>query len=175
MTDLCGHPTADDGECQNPATDGGSCWLAEHGGDSKPSGRPSKLEQWDDVKRTQVMNDIASVIEQGGSIAEASRKVGIHRETIGRWMERGADADSGPLSEFHDRLVRARGEGEGTYRQALLRIAIESEDTATLMAMLKQRYPDSWGDVDRGEQGIGPVINIPESVVEKWQRQPNSN
>jgi len=35
--------------------------------------------------------------------------------------------------------------------------------------MLKQRYPDSWGDVDRGEQA-GTIINLPESVTKEWQR-----
>jgi hypothetical protein len=26
--------------------------------------------------------------------------------------------------------------------------------------MLKQRYPESWGDVDRGEQQGGVVVNV---------------
>jgi len=33
-------------------------------------------------------------------------------------------------------------------------------DLATLMSMLKQRYPESWGEVDRGEQAGGVVVNV---------------
>jgi len=28
------------------------------------------------------------------------------------------------------------------------------------MAMLKQRYPESWGDVDRGQQAGGVTVNV---------------
>jgi transposase-like protein len=152
-TDICGHPTADGAPCQNPPSEGDHCWLGGHGGDVTP-GRdrepPSKATQ----------EQIASVIEDGGSLREASRKSGVHREQIGRWMEYGADEDAGPFQEFRDRLIRARGEGEGQYRKALIDIAHENDDTATLMAMLKQRYPESWGDVDRGEQASGVTVNV---------------
>lgn len=152
--DTCGHPTAEDEPCQNPATDGDSCWLDAHGGSADPSGRPREVPD----KSTQ--EKIASVIEQGGSIREACRRAGTHKETFYRWMQYGEEEDAGPFQEFRDRLVRARGEGEASYRQSLMQIAIECEDTATLMAMLKQRYPESWGDVDRGEQASGVVVNV---------------
>jgi hypothetical protein len=72
-------------------------------------------------------------------------------------MDYGDEEDAGPFQEFRDRLVRARGEGEAKYRTTLMKLAEETGDTATLMAMLKQRYPDSWGDVDRGEQADGKI------------------
>ena len=156
-TELCGHPTADGEPCQNPATDGDSCWLAEHGGSADDSGRkretPSKSEQ----------EQIASVIEGGGSIREACRRAGVHPSTFYSWMEYGEEEDAGPFQEFRERLVRARGEGEGQYRQTLMEIAEANNDTATLMAMLKQRYPESWGDVDRGQQSGGVVVNVSEA------------
>lgn len=158
--EICGHETADGSPCQNSASDGDSCWIPAHGGSTESHGRPTKLEKMDEVERSQLISDIATVIETGGSISEAARKVGIHRETIGRWMEKGSDETDGPFANFHDRLVRARGEGEGTYREALMEIAIQSDDTATLMAMLKQRYPDSWGDVNRGEQSSAVIVNL---------------
>lgn len=153
--DICGHPTADDGECQNPATEGNSCWIESHGGHTQP-GRDTKL-----TKERQ--EAIASAIEQGASITEAARKNGIHRETFGNWMKRGQEQDEGIFAEFFDRLTRARGQGEGSYRSALMQIAIENGDTATLMAMLKQRYPESWGDVDRGAQASGVTVNVSEA------------
>lgn len=152
--DICGHPTAEGEPCQNPASDGDSCYLESHGGSVSATGRnrepPTKQQQ----------ENIASVIESGGSIAEACRRAGVHRETFYRWMEYGDEEDAGPFQAFRDRLVRARGEGEAQYRSTLLELAEASEDTATIMAMLKQRYPESWGDVDRGEQAGGVTVNV---------------
>jgi len=166
---ICGYEGTDRGyPCQNPATDGDSCWLEGHGGDvdHPGGGRPegsTKLAKMAEAEAYELMDSIAEVIENGGSIAEAARKSGIHRETIGSWMEIGEGKPEGEIHrEFFDRLVRARGEGEGNYRQMLMRIALESEDTASLMAMLKQRYPESWGEVNRGEQAGGVVVNLGE-------------
>ncbi len=162
MTDTCGHPTANDTPCQNPATDGNSCWLDAHGGSAEKSGRkrePPTREQ---------QEKIASVIESGGSIQEAARRAGVHRERIYTWMKYGEEEEAGPFQEFADRLVRARGEGEAQYREALIAIAKESGDTATLMAMLKQRYPDSWSEVDRGEQANTVKLEVTESVKDSW-------
>lgn len=149
--DICGHETAKGTPCQNPATDDGSCWLNAHGGDANPSGRPREAPD----RSTQ--ETIANVVERGGSIREACRRAGVHREQLKRWMDYGEEEDAGPFQEFRDRLVRARGEGEAQYRTTLMALAEETGDTATLMAMLKQRYPDSWGEVDRGEQADGKV------------------
>jgi transposase-like protein len=157
-TDTCGHPTADGTPCQNPASDGDSCWLDAHGGSAEPSGRdrePPTREQ---------QEQIAGVIESGGSLREAARKAGVHREQINRWMEYGEEETAGPFQEFRDRLTRAKGEGEGQYRKALIRIAEENGDTATLMAMLKQRYPEAWQDVNRGEQA-GTTVEVESEVV----------
>jgi len=152
--DICGHPTAEDGEpCQNPPSEGDHCWLDGHGGDVTP-GRDREPPE----RATQ--EKIASVIESGGSISEACRRAGVHKETFYRWMNYGEEEDAGPFQEFRDRLVRARGEGEAQYRSTLLELAEASEDTATIMAMLKQRYPESWGDVDRGEQAGGVTVNV---------------
>lgn len=149
--DICGHPTGDGSPCQNPATEDGHCWLDGHGGDvqvGRDRDPPSKSTQ----------EQIASRIEGGSSIQEACRRAGVHREQFYRWMQYGDEEEAGPFQEFRDRLVRARGEGEAQYREALIDIAKENGDTATLMAMLKQRYPESWGDVDRGQQAGGVVV-----------------
>lgn len=151
-TDICGHPTGNDEPCQNPPTEGDHCWIKSHGGFAEP-GRDPKL-----TKERQ--ENIASAIEQGASIAEAARKNSIHRETFGNWMQKGQEQEEGIYADFFDRLTRARGQGEGTYRQALMQIALENDDAATLMTMLKQRYPDSWGEAQRGEQAAGVTVNV---------------
>ena len=156
MTDeTCGDyggTNADDEPCGRPAAWGrdaetGPCKT------HVDMGRPTKLTYENQEK-------IATVIEQGGSINEAARKVGVHRETVGNWMEKGSEQEEGIFADFFDRLTRARGQGEGAYRSALMQIAIENDDTATLMAMVKQRYPESWGDVERGKQTGGVVVNV---------------
>lgn len=162
--DNCGASTADGTPCQNPAGENGRCWLPSHNPDGEcDAGQPGRPRE-PPSKATQ--EQIASIIEAGGSIQEACRKAGVHREQFYRWMEYGADEEAGPFQEFRDRLTHARGEGEGQYRQALLEIAKRNDDAATLMTMLKQRYPDAWGDVDRGDQAGGGVQVVVDSAEE---------
>jgi transposase-like protein len=151
--DTCGYDTPN-GPCQNPATEGDSCWIESHGGNIQPEGRSRERPD----KSTE--EAIASAIESGASIQEACRRAGVHREQFYRWMQYGEEEPETAFGAFRDRLVRARGEGEAQYRQTLIELAEETGDTATLMAMLKQRYPESWGDVDRGEQAGGVVVNV---------------
>jgi transposase-like protein len=153
-TDECGHIKNDGDPCTYTAKyEDGKCGHHTDVEGPEDAGRPTKL-----TKERQ--ENIAHAIEQGASISEAARKNGIHRETFINWMNRGEDQDEGVFAEFFDRLTRARGQGEATYRTALMQIAIENNDTATLMTMLKQRYPDEWGDVDRGDQAGGSNIQL---------------
>jgi len=160
--DVCGHPTqgGDGPPCQHPTTDDGDndrCWVDAHNEtptESNATGRPRKRPSVEQQEK------IAGVIENGGSIREACRRASVHTSTFYSWMEYGEEEPESAWGEFRERLVRARGEGEGQYRQTLMQIAEENGDTATLMAMLKQRYPESWGDVDRGEQSSGVVVNV---------------
>jgi len=165
--DVCGHPTADDTPCQHPTTDDGDadrCWIDAHNDAPTESGDPGR-----DPKLTRERQErIAQAIESGASIAEASRKNGIHRETFRTWMKRGEEQEEGIYADFFGRLTRARGEGEATYRDALIDIAKETGDTATLMAMLKQRYPDEWAEVDRGEQADTVRLEVSERVKDSW-------
>lgn len=152
--DICGAPTADGSPCQLPPSfpDDRCHHHTAHEG-PEDAGRPTKLTR-------ERQEQIASVIESGGSIREACRRAGINKLTFYNWMDRGEGETEGVFAEFFNRIVRARGEGEAKYRQTLLQLAEASEDTATIMAMLKQRYPESWGDVDRGEQAGGVVVNV---------------
>lgn len=155
MTDdeICGVSTINDTPCENPAGDNGFCWIPSHnpGDDNENPGRPTKLTK-------EREENIASMIEEGHSLTAAARSNGIHKETLLNWMQRGEEQDEGIYADFFDRLTRARGEGESRYVAALIEIAKQNDDTATLMSMLKQRYPESWGEVDRGEQTTGVVV-----------------
>lgn len=94
--DICGHPTGDGGECQNPATEGDSCWIESHGGDVSGHGRPSKLEAtWDDVM---------AAAEEGLTLEGIARVAGIGVSTLREWRTENDD--------FSAALARARARGE---------------------------------------------------------------
>jgi len=157
--DICGAECADGSQCQRPpgwGTDSDIGPCIDH--DETAAGgahRPTKLND-------ERQEEIARMIEEGHSIGAAARSNGITVQTFFNWMERGEEADAGPFADFFDRITRARGTGEARYLDAIVEIAKETDDTATLMSLLKSRYPDSWGDVDRGEQSGGVEVVLPE-------------
>ena len=102
-TDQCGHPTAEGTPCKHPATDGDSCWLAEHGGDSKPSGRPSILQEYE--------GDILTGARQGMTLAGCARLAGIDESTLYDWIK--------TYPEFSKSLKRARAHGELKHLQSV--------------------------------------------------------
>lgn len=164
--DTCGHPTADGDPCQNPATEGDHCWLDAHGGHADPSGRPSKLTD-------ERVETITSTIAEGKSVASAARMANINRTTVYNWIERGEVEDEGPFAEFFNAIERALGHSEDFYFTTAMDLAIENGDHRFIASLMKQRHQDSWGDTKTGVESDRTVINIPDSVAEKWQRQPN--
>jgi len=159
-TDKCNHPLPGGGTCDNPATDGDTCWIPSHGGDADDHGRPLSLEK-------QTVDRITSHIAEGKSVASATRMETVPPSTFYNWLDKAPESpptdptfEDSPYAYLLDRFVRARGLGEDAYVQDVLDIAREQGDLATLMSMLKQRYPDSWGDVDRGQQAGGVVVNV---------------
>lgn len=166
MTDTCNADTVSGDPCKNSTTDDGDperCWIPSHNeqGAENPHGRPSKL----DLQRQE---EIAQAVEQGKSFSLACRKAGITPSTGIRWLQEGEEQEEGEYREFFERLTRAKGHGQDVWESRLLEVA---DDPATIMAILKTQYPDEWGDAKRGDQaGSETVINIPDSVAEKWQR-----
>lgn len=159
-TAVCGHPTADDSPCQNPVTDGDSCWIPAHGGNAEDHGRPSRLDK-------ERVDSITSHVAEGKSVASAARMERIAPSTFYNWLDKAPESlpddptfDDAPYAYLLDRFVRARGLGEDTYVRDIMEMAREEGDLASLMSMLKQRYPESWGDVDRGEQSSGVTVNV---------------
>ena len=165
--DKCGHPT-DDGDgppCQNPATDGGSCWLDAHGGSGNKSGRPTKLSH---AKQ----EAIAADIEQGRSMRSAARKQDLTPQTVMNWMQRGeADLEEGKENEytqFFERITRAKGYGEEWYMKTIIELAEENEDHRFLMSLMKQRYPDSWGETETGVEADTVKLEVSSDVKRTW-------
>lgn len=168
--DKCGHETADGTPCQNPASDGNTCWIPAHGGNSDTHGRPSKISK-------DTVDTITRHIAEGKSDAEAFRKANLHPSTKGNWLQKvdepenipkEPDFDESPFGYFFRRYTHARGLGEEFYTDKIMDLAVETADIESLMAMLKQRYPESWGDVDRGEQADTIRMEVSERVRETW-------
>lgn len=162
--DLCGYET-DSGPCQNPATEGDSCWIESHGGSVSGHGRDPKLTR-------ERQEGIALMLEAGHSQAAAARAHGIRPQTISEWKAKGRENPESIYGDFTERIARARAEGEKQYVEQLRHLASEIQDTNTLRWMLQQRFPDSWNESDAIGGSDAPSVKLPESVTKQWQRQP---
>jgi hypothetical protein len=89
---------------------------------------------------------------------------GVSRNAVYSWIEKGEDEDEGVYAEFHDRLTRAKGHGEDFYFGLALELAKENEDHRFIASLMKQRYPDSWGDTETGVEAA--EITVESDVVE---------
>jgi len=157
MTEKCGAETTTGEPCQNPAD---SCpW---HNTENPPeNGRPSKLTH---AKQ----EAIAADIEQGLSMRSAARKQDLTPQTVMNWMQRGeSDLEEDKANEYTDffeRITRAKGYGEEWYMQTIIELAQENEDHRFLMSLMKQRYPDSWGETETGVDAS--EVTVESEVVE---------
>lgn len=166
MTEQCGSTNTGSGEpCANPASEpDGKCWHHTEAGEQRRGGRDPKLTK-------QREEHICQAIEDGKSVTSAARMAGVHPATVYAWVDKGEDQEEGIYADFHERFVRARGYGEDTYFKLVFEIARDEGDTATLLSMLKQRYPESWGEVDRGEQAGGSIPIFTEAPDEETLRE----
>ena len=161
MTEKCGAETTQGHPCENNKE---SCpW---HNTDNPPdNGRPTKLSH---AKQ----EAIAADIEQGRSMRSAARKQDLTPQTVMNWMQRGeADLEEGKENEytqFFERITRAKGYGEEWYMQTIIELAEENEDHRFLMSLMKQRYPDSWGETETGVESDTVNIEVSERVRETW-------
>lgn len=159
--ELCGVETTKGHPCQNKKE---SCpW---HNTENPPeNGRPSKLSYERQEK-------IATAVESGKSLTSAARMAGISRNAVYDWLERGeTDKQEGKENEyvdFYDRLTRARGHGEDKYFSTVWQMAVEEGDHRFLASLMKQRYPNSWGETETGVDSDTVKIEVSENVKESW-------
>lgn len=170
-TEECGHIKNDDEPCTYSGSypDGKCGFHTDCKDDDAPGpGRPTKLSH-------QVQEAIAADIEQGRSMRSAARKQDLTPQTIMNWMQRGeADKEEGKENEytqFFDRITRAKGYGEEWYMQTIIELAEENEDHRFLMSLMKQRYPDSWGETETGVESTQVVIHDNEQTYTEARNQ----
>jgi transposase-like protein len=164
--DICGSEDTTTGEpCQFKP--GESCpW---HDVEEQPdTGRPTKLSYERQEK-------IAGAIENGKSISIAARKNDVSPRTITNWAEKGeADLENGKeneFTEFFQRFRRALGEKEDWYLELILEIARENGDHRFLMSLLKNEFPDQWGDAETGVDADTVNITVSDDISKTWDRQ----
>jgi hypothetical protein len=50
-------------------------------------------------------------------------------------------------------------------------MAKEDGDHRFIASLMKQRYPDSWGDTETGVEADTVEINVSEDIAETWPEQ----
>ena len=161
--DICGSEDTSSGEpCK--FSPGESCpW---HDVEEPPeTGRPTKLT----LERQE---KIAQAIEAGKSITSAARMAGVSRNTVFNWLDRGeaekqADNDN-EYTEFLDRITRAKGYGEDFYMNLALELARENGDHRFIASLMKQRFPESWGETETGVSADTVKLEVSERVKRTW-------
>jgi rubrerythrin len=159
--DICGSTDTSSGEpCKWNESEKGECPF--HNTDNPPdNGRDSKLTKEREEK-------IAQAIERGKSINSAARMAGISPQTVYNWLDRGEDEANTVYRDFFERITRAKGYGEDKYFNVIWEMAKEEGDHRFLASLMKQRYPDSWGDTDTGVKADSVTIEVSENVKSSW-------
>lgn len=156
--DICGEPTGEDGNgppCERNAgwgrdADTGPC--IDHVDDRV---RPRKLT-------VELQERIAADLEEGVPIKHAAPAHGISRDTYHRWVNLGEDQDEGILSDFADRVTRARAHGTGQILRDAVTIAKEERDARTLLRAYQEISGAQDDELDE-ESGI-PLV-VPENAI----------
>jgi len=161
--DTCGYIKDNGDPCQLPASrpDGRCHHHTEIDDQRANGGRDSKLTK-------EREEQIAQAIEQGKSLTSAARMAGVSRTAVYAWLEKGEDQEEGIYADFHDRLTRAKGHGEDFYFNLAIELARENEDHRFIASLMKQRYPDSWGETETGVDADSVTIEVSEDVTTTW-------
>lgn len=167
--DICGHEKNDGEECTfNPSYPDGKCGHHTGSDEADDTGRPTKLSKSRQEK-------IAGAIEAGKSMNLAARKAGVTPNTVFNWLNRGeSDKEEGrdnEYTEFFDRITRAKGQGEDFYFSLAVQLARENEDHRFIASLMKQRYPDSWGETETGVEADTVKLEVSERVADTWPEQ----
>ena len=99
-------------------------------------GRPTKFSP-------ELGTRIIDLLRTGMYVETVSAAVGLHKDTLYRWLKRGARAKTGALREFSDAFQKAVIEQE---QRALIGIQLHGKREWTALAwFLERRFPDRWG------------------------------
>lgn len=155
--DTCGYEDTTTGEpCKRAAgwgtdRDYGRCK------DHQERGRPSKLSY-------ERQENIASAVEDGDPLVAACRANGITHQTHRNWFKRGQEEDEGPYADYFERLARALAFDQSKKSKVLWETAEQRGDTQAMLTVLKQRYPETWEEMELGD-GNELTISLEREVI----------
>ena len=124
--DICGSTDTTTGEpCQRPAGWGtdGSDVCRDH---EREFPRPRKLTP-------QREQGIVDALENGVPVRHAAPANGIDKSTYYEWVRLGEEQEEGLLSDFSDRVTRAKDRGQGSILEDAVTFAREQEDSRALL------------------------------------------
>lgn len=153
--DYCGSTNTTTGKpCRRPAgwgTDSDEGFCREHQDDQL---HPRKLSY-------ELQERLASDLEDGIPVKYAAPANGISPDTYHRWVREGRPQDEGPLSDFSERVTRARATGKASILRDAVTIAREEGDSRALLNALAEI---EGGETDVDEDTGGVMLVVPESA-----------
>lgn len=108
----------------------------------KTRGRPTKLTP-------ELSREICDYVRMGNYVETAAAIAGISKDSIYRWLKKGANAKSGIFREFSDAVKKAQAEAEARDVGLIGRAAKDQWQAAAWR--LERKFPDRWGRKDRVE------------------------
>lgn len=103
------------------------------------TGRPSKLTP-------AVQGLIVEALERGNYVDTAAEYAGVHRATVFRWLQEGAEPDApAALRDFHDAVSRARAHAE----HRMVEIVNRTAEGGQLLSEIVRTGPDGTEEVEK--------------------------
>lgn len=171
--DVCGEIKNDGEECTFPGKyPDGKCGHHTESEENEPQGRPSKISK-------QKVDQITANIAEGKSDASAFRLADLDPKTKYNWLDKvdpesvpdNPEFETNPYGYFFRRYTHARGLGEDYYFNTIVELAEEQGDHRFLAGLMKQRYPDSWGDTETGVDADTVKLEVSERVRSTWPQE----
>ena len=157
-------------KCNAETNDGNQCGFSAKYPDGRCGHHTEHTQSYEDrdSKLTkQRQEDIAQAIERGKSLTAAARMGGVTRQTVYNWLNKGEAQEEGIYKECFERIARAKGHGEDFYFELALDLARENGDHRFIASLMKQRYPESWGESETlGTDEDEDEWNVTSEVVE---------
>ena len=103
-------------------------------------GRPTKLTP-------ELSKQICDYVRMGNYVETAAALAGISKDSLYRWLKKGAVAKSGLLKGFSDAVQKAQAEAEARDVGLIGKAAKDQWQAAAWR--LERKFPDRWGRKDK--------------------------
>jgi hypothetical protein len=115
----------------------------------KKGGRPSKISDMVEVHREggvvslPITDAICDVLKLGNYLETAAAVVGIERQTLYNWIEKGRRAKSGPYRQFFDAVEKAQSNAESLLVGRIMVAGVKEWQANAWM--LERKWPRKYG------------------------------